>query len=195
MIAVVAALLAAVQEHAPAAAEAAAEAEHAGASPFTINGGLIIWTLVVFGILMFILAKTAWPAILKQVEEREARIRQQLDDAAKANADAQRMLSEYQGQIAKAKTEAQDLLAQGRLAGEKLREEMVAKGREEQEELLERARREIALERDRAVAELRKEAVELSIAAASKVIEKNLDTEADRKLVQDYLASLRSTAS
>ena len=168
----------------------------AAATPFTINGGLMIWTLVIFGILMLaILAKTAWPAILKQVEEREARIRQQLDEAAKANAEAQRLLAEYQGQLAKAKAEAQDLLAQGRLAGEKLREEMVAKGRTEQEELLERARREIALERDRAVAELRREAVELSIAAASKVIERNLDSEADRKLVQDYLSSLPNKPS
>lgn len=169
---------------------AAAAAEGGGAGPFAINPGLTIWTLVVFGALFFILAKTAWPAILKQVEEREARIRQALDDAAKANAEAQRLLAEYQGQLAAAKTEAQELLAQGRQAGEKLREEMVAKGREEQEDLLARARREIALERDRAVAELRHEAVELSIAAASKVIERNLDTEADRKLVQDYLAGL-----
>ena len=186
---IIAAAASALQEHAPAAAE------HATASPFTINPGLIIWTLVVFGILMFILAKTAWPAILKQVEEREARIRQQLEDAAKANAEAQRLLGEYTGQMAKARSEAQDLLAQGRQAGEKLREEMVAKGREEQEELLARARREIALERDRAVAELRKEAVELSIAAASKVIERNLDTDADRKLVQDYLSSLPTKPS
>ena len=170
-------------------------AEAAGAGPFQINGGLILWTLVIFGIMLFLLSKTAWPAILKQVEDREARIRQQLDDAAKANAEAQRLLAEYQGQIAKAKAEAQDLLAQGRLAGEKLREEMVSKGRDEQEELLQRARREIALERDRAVAELRKEAVELSIAAATKVIEKNVDTDADRKLVQDYLASLRGGMS
>jgi F-type H+-transporting ATPase subunit b len=169
---------------------AAAEAEGGGAGPFAINPGLTIWTLLVFGALFFILAKTAWPAILKQVEEREARIRQALDDAAKANAEAQRLLAEYQGQLATAKAEAQELLAQGRQAGEKVREEILAKGREEQEDLLARARREIALERDRAVAELRREAVELSIAAASKVIEKNLDTEADRKLVQDYIAGL-----
>ena len=169
---------------------AAVEAESGGAGPFAINPGLTIWTLLVFGALLFILAKTAWPAILRQVEEREARIRQALDDAAKANTEAQRLLAEYQGQLATAKAEAQELLAQGRQAGEKLREEMVGKGREEQEDLLARARREIALERDRAVTELRREAVELSIAAASKVIEKNLDTEADRKLVQDYLAAL-----
>jgi F-type H+-transporting ATPase subunit b len=169
--------------------------EGAHATPFTINGGVIIWTLVIFGILFWGLAKFAWPQILKQVEEREARIKQALDDANRANAEAQRLLAEYQGQMAHARAEAQELLSQGRLAGEKMREEMVTKGRHEQEELLERARREIVLERDRAVAELRREAVELSIAAASKVIEKNLDTDADRKLVQDYLASLRTSQS
>lgn len=185
MTAVLPVVAAVLQEH-----EAAAPA-----GPFVINGGLIIWTLVIFGALLFILSKTAWPAILKQVEDREARIRQQLDDAAKANADAQRLLADYQAQLAAAKSEAQDLLAQGRQAGEKVREEMVAKGRTEQEELLERARREIAIERDRALAELRKEAVDLSIAAATKLIERNLDTEADRRLVQDYLNSLHTKAS
>lgn len=193
MTAHLATVLAAVQEGAHAAAPAT---EHdAGAGPFAINPGLIIWTLVVFGILLFILARTAWPAILKQVEEREARIRQQLDDAAKANAEAQRLLSEYQSQLARAQAEAQNMLAQGRQAGEKLREELVSRGRTEQEELLERARREIALERDRALAELRREAVELSIAAATKVIGRNLDTEADRKLVQDYLQNLHPPQS
>ena len=176
--------------------EAAPAAEHAAsAGPFAINPGLIIWTLVVFGILLFILAKTAFPAILRQVEEREARIKQQIADAEKANVDAQRLLGEYQAQLAKAKADAQNLLAEGRQAGEKLREEMVAKGRTEQEELLERARREITLERDRALAELRKEAVELSIAAATKVIGKNLDTDADRKLVQEYLNNLQAPQS
>jgi F-type H+-transporting ATPase subunit b len=168
-----------------------AAAEGGGAGPFSINPGLTIWTLVVFGILLFALAKTAWPAILKVVEEREARIRGQIEAAEKANAEAQRLLQEYQGQLAQARTEAQELMAQGRVAGEKLREEMIAKGRSEQDELLERARREIALERDRAVAELRREAVELSIAAATKVIGRNLDSEADRRLVQEYLANLQ----
>ena len=171
---------------------AAAEAEGAGRGPFSINPGLMIWTLVIFGLLLLILAKTAWPAILKAVEEREQRIQDQLDAAAKANAEAQRLLADYHSQLAAAKAEAQDIVAQGRTAGDKLRDEIVAKGRTEQEELLARARREIAIERDKAVAELRREAVELSIAAATKVIERNLDTEADRKLVQDYLARLHT---
>jgi F-type H+-transporting ATPase subunit b len=175
-------VIAVLQEHAPAAADAAAE--HAAATPFTINGGLIIWTLVVFGLLMFILARTAWPAILKQI-----------DAADKANAEAQKILADYQAQVANAHAEAQEFVAQGRMAGEKLREELAAKGRQEQEELLERARREIALERDRALTELRREAVDLSLAAASKVIGRNLDSEADRRLVQDYLASIQTKQS
>ena len=64
------------------------------------------------------------------------------------------------------------------------------KTKQEQEELLARARREIASERDRAVAELRREAVDLSLAAASKLIGKRLDSETDRKIVIDYLATL-----
>ena len=194
MTSLLAAAMAAVQEggHEP----AAQAGEHAAsAGPFTINGGLILWTLVIFGILLFILAKTAYPAILRQIEEREAKIKQQIDDAAKANADAQKLLADYQAQLAQSKAEAQELLAQGRAAGEKLREELVSKGRAEQEELLERARREIALERDRALAELRKEAVELSIAAASKVIGKHLDSDADRRLVQEYLQNLNTPQS
>jgi F-type H+-transporting ATPase subunit b len=173
---------------------AAAAAESRG-SPFDINPGVTIWTLVVFVVLLVILAKTAWPAILKVVEEREARIQALVDAAEKANTEAQRALAVYQQQLASAREEAQAIVAAARQAGERLREELVSKGRAEQEELLVRARREIGLERDKAVVELRREAVELSISAASKVVERNLDNEADRRLVVDYLQSLGATRS
>ena len=174
---------------------AALQDEGGGAGPFAINPGVTIWTLLIFGVLVVILAKTAWPAILKAVEEREQRIQAQLDAAAKANDEAQRLRAEYQAQVAGAKSQAQEIVASGRQAGEKLREEIVAKGRAEQEELLARARREIQIEKDRALADLRREAVELSIAAATKVIGKNLDTESDRRLVQDYLNSMHDSRS
>ena len=160
------------------------------AGPFVINGGVILWTLIIFGVLFFLLAKFGWPAVLREVELREERIRQQLEDASKANAEAQSLLAGYQAQLAASKEEAAAIVQAARQAAEKIREEIVGKGRAEQEELLERARREIAMEKERAVADLRREAVELSIAAASKVIERNLDSEADRKLVQDFLAAI-----
>jgi F-type H+-transporting ATPase subunit b len=172
--------------------QAAAEAPR---GPFAINPGVSLWTLVIFAILFVVLAKTAWPAILKAVEEREKKIQAQIEAAEKANQEAQRVLADYQQKLTAAKNEAQELLAAGRAAGENVREEIVARARAEHEELIGRARREIASEREKAVAELRREAVELSLAAAGKVLEKNLDTEADRRLVQEYLASLKSTQS
>ena len=170
--------------------QAAAEAPK---GPFAINPGVSIWTLVVFLLLLVILARTAWPAILKAVEEREKKIQEQLDQAEKANQDAQRVLADYQQKLAAARSEAQELLAAGRQAAEKVREEIAARARAEHEELIGRARREIAAEREKALAELRGEAVELSLAAASKVLERNLDSEADRRLVREYLDSLHNT--
>src|SRR6266542_257348 len=123
------------------------------ASPFDINGGVIIWTVVIFVILLAVLYRLGYPALLRMVEERERRIQKQLDDAEKANAEAQRALEEYDA-------------------------------------LLSRARKDIDAEKEKAILALRREAVDLSIAAASRVIEANLDTEANRKLVTEFLESL-----
>jgi F-type H+-transporting ATPase subunit b len=167
--------------------------EAAPKGPFAINPGVAFWTLVIFGILFALLAWKGWPALLKTVEEREKRIAAQIEAAEKANRQAQEVLASYQQQLAGARAEVQELVAAGRQAAEKVREEIVAKARAEHEELIARARREIVAEREKALAELRGEAVELSLAAASKVLERNLDSEADRRLVRDYLDSLHNT--
>jgi len=168
-------------------------AEEAPKGPFAINPGVSFWTLVIFGILLALLAWKGWPALLKQVEEREKRIAAQIAAAEKANQDAQQVLAEYQRKLAAAKREAQELQAAGRQAAEKLREDILARAREEHEDLIARARREIVAEREKALAQLRGEAVDLSLAAASKVLERNLDSEADRRLVRQYLDSLHDT--
>ncbi|HVM43450.1 MAG TPA: F0F1 ATP synthase subunit B [Gemmatimonadales bacterium] len=170
-------------------------AEEAPKGPFAINPGVSIWTLVVFLLLLGALAKWVWPMILKAVEEREKRIAAQIEAAEKANRDAQQVLADYRQKLAAAHGEAQELLAAGKQAAEKAREEILARARAEHEDLIGRARREIAAEREKALAELRGEAVELSLAAASKVLEKNLDSEADRRLVREYLNSLHDTAT
>jgi len=169
--------------------EAAAEAAHE-VTPFSINPGLMIWTLVVFGILMALLWKYGWPSLLKTVEEREARIAKQLADAEKANAEAAKLLEQHRQALATARSEAQDLMAKAKVVAQKEREQLLAKTREEQEQLLERARREIEAEKEKAILALRREAVDLSIAAASKLVESNLDSDANRRLVLEYLASL-----
>jgi F-type H+-transporting ATPase subunit b len=176
-------LIFALQDHAPAAQE------HAS-GPLTVEGGLMFWTIVVFLILLAILKKFAWPAILGAVEAREQALERQLAEAARDREQAAALLAEHQKLIAEAKSQAHAILAESRNVAEKDRALAIEKTRQEQDELLARARREIGAERERAVAELRREAVDLSLAAASKLIQKRLDGDTDRKLVIDFLATL-----
>ena len=66
-----------------------------GFTPFSINSGLIFWTILVFGLLLVVLWRLGWPALLKSVEDRERRIQQQLDEAERARAEAMRLLEEH----------------------------------------------------------------------------------------------------
>jgi F-type H+-transporting ATPase subunit b len=175
-------LLLLLQEPPPAAAEQF--------SPFSINTGIMFWTLLIFGLLCVVLWRLGWPALLKTVEEREARIAKQLADAEKANAEAARLLEEHRQALDKARAEAQEILSGAKSVAQKEREQLLAKTREEQEQLLERARREIEAEKEKAIQALRREAVDLSIAAASRLVEANLDSDANRRLVMDYLGTL-----
>lgn len=159
-------------------------------SPFEVNFGLFFWTWVVFIILFWALKRFAWPAILRATEERERKIAAQLAQAEKQNAEAQQALEEQQRLLRSAKGDAQKLLNDAKSLAEKERHSLLEQARREQDQILERAKREIEAERERAVADLRREAVDLSLAAASRLIEERLDGERDRKLVTDYLASL-----
>jgi len=185
-------LLLTLQEH----AAGAAQAHETGGpkSPFEVNFGLFFWTWVVFIALFFVLRKFAWPPLLKSVEEREKRIAKQLADAEAANKEAQRLLEENRAATARARADAQEMITKAKSVAQKEREVLIAKAHEEQEQMLERARREIGSERDKAIADLRREAVELAVAGAQRLIEANLDSEANRRLVTEYLASLEKQA-
>ncbi len=154
------------------------------------NGGLMFWTLVVFLFLFFILGKFVFPKITAAVEAREKALEEAIEGAKRDREEAARALAEQQRQIEAARVEAQKIIVEGRQTGEKLRAQMIEETHQQQQQMLERARREIEQEKERAIAELRREAIELAIAGASKVIEKNLDDQANRKIVESFLASI-----
>ncbi len=158
-------VLALLQEHA---------ADSGPASPFEVNFGLFFWTWLVFIALFFALKRWAWPSLLKMVEERERKIEKQIQDAERANTEAQRLLDEHKKQIAAAHNQAQEILAKAKSVSEKERATLLAKAREEYDALLNRARKDIDAEKDKAIQALRREAVDLSIAAASRVIDESL---------------------
>lgn len=164
-----------------------------GHGPFTIEGGMVLWTLVVFSLLLVVLWRFGWPAIVASVEERERKIAQQLADAEKANAEAARLLEEHKKALAGARAEAQEMISKAKAVAAKEGEQLLARTRGEQEQMLERARRDIEAEKEKAIVALRREAVDLSIAAASRLVESNLDSDANRRLVMDYLAGVGKT--
>jgi F-type H+-transporting ATPase subunit b len=167
-------------------------AEATSPSPLTVDGGLMLWTLFVFGLLLYLLKRSAWPVLLRAVRDREERLEKQIAEAERHRAEAAALLEEHRKLLAGAKTEAQEILARAHGVAEKEHAALVAKAREEADEQLARARRDIADEKAKAILELRREAVDLSIAAASKLIESQLDSDANRRLVSEYLETLGS---
>lgn len=174
----------------PAAASASEPASSGGL--LTVDGGLMFWTLVVFGLLLYILKKTAWPVILEAVEERERSLQQTLDEAARLAAQAKDDLAKQERLLREAGDKAAAMLADAKQAAERDRATAIERARAEAEELLARARREIGAEKERASAELRREAVELALAAAGKLIGQRLEAAQDKKIVTDFLSTLES---
>lgn len=171
-------------EHAPPPAPAA------GGGLVSLQANLMFWTLTIFLILFWILKRYAFPAVLGAVEAREKALADAIEGAKRDRDEAARVLEEHRAQLEGARGEAQRFIAEARAVAEKSRAELLEKTRLDQQEMLERARRDIGIERDKAIAELRREAVDLAIAGASKVVEQNLDSDKNRKLVETFLSSL-----
>lgn len=177
--------------HSAAAQEAA---EHAAETNLlSLHGGLMFWTLVIFVLLLFVLSRYAFKPITAAVVAREAALQKAIDDAKRDREEAARVLAEHRAALDAARGDAQRLIVEGREAGERVRAEITEQARAEQQEMMERVRREIASEKDRAIAELRREAVDLAIRGAGKVIEKNFDDASNRRLVAEFLASVGTT--
>jgi F-type H+-transporting ATPase subunit b len=156
------------------------------------QAGLTFWTIVTFVIVLTILWKAALPPILGAVEAREAQIRELLEAAALDRAEAKAALESQTRELEETRTRVHEMVAEGRTAGERHRDEIVADARRQADEILVRARRDVRQELDRALQELRTEAVDLALAAAGKLVERNLDEEDNRRLVRAYLAQVES---
>jgi len=174
---------------------AAQEAEAPSGSLLTPTAGLMFWTLLIFGFTFGILAWKAYPAILASVRAREKALEDALASAKKDREDAAALLAEHQKALDATRDEVQKIMTDARATAEKVRTDIVEQAHKEQQSMLERARAEITAEKDRAMAELRKQTVELAVRAAGKVIERNLDVETNRAVVENFLASIAPTGA
>ena len=176
-----------IQEHGAAAAEGA---EAAKGGLLTPSGGLMFWTLIIFVILAFILSRYAFKPITAAVEAREKALEDAIAGAKADREAAAKLLAEHKAQIDGARAEAQKMIVEGRQIGEKIRADMIEETRVQQQDMIGRARSEIESEKTNAIAEMRRVAVDLAIAGAGKVIEKNLDDASNRSIVENFLSSI-----
>lgn len=154
------------------------------------KAGLMFWTLLIFVFLLVVLSKFAFKPLFAAVEAREKALEDSIEGAKQDRATSATLLAEQRALLESARTDAQQIIADSRSTAEKMRADMLAATKSQQEEMIEQARRAIEGEKASAIAALRTEAVELAIAGASRVIEQNLDSTGNRKIVEDFLASL-----
>ncbi|HEX6308106.1 MAG TPA: F0F1 ATP synthase subunit B [Longimicrobiales bacterium] len=168
-------------------------ASEAGAEPsiFGINAGVSFWTLIIFLVLSVALAKFAFPPILGYAAAREQRIQDALDEARRQREESEQLLEQQRQELLEARQEAQALIAEGKQAAERVREDMLTRARAEQEEVVARARQDIERDRQRAIESLRREAVDLALAAAGRLVGQRMDAAEDRRLVTEYLQSVK----
>ena len=154
--------------------------------------GLFIWTILTFLVLLALLAKFAWTPLLQALETRQNAIRKSLDDAEQAKKELERLNAESSHIINRARVEAEAIITQSRSDGDRLREEIRARARTEADNIVKNAERQIQLETSRALEQIRREAVDISVMIASKIIQRNLTKEDNERLIDEALKQVES---
>ena len=156
-----------------------------------VDPGLYIWAIVTFLVLLALLTKFAWKPLLQALEAREGTIRKALDDAQKATLELERLNRESAQIIRQARVDAESIITMSRSDAERHKEEMRQKARTEAEGIVKNAERQIQLETARALQQIRHEAADLSVAIASKLIQRNISKEDNEKLIDEALRQLQ----
>ena len=161
-----------------------------GGGLLSVDSTLLWATLVVFAIFAWILGRFAWGPLLKFVDDREKTIREQIDSAHAAAAEAKDLLAKHHDILKGAGREREEILQKALKEAEQLRGELAAKARADAEQVLARTREQMGREKDQAIAELRAQVADIAVEAASRIVKSSLDDATQRKLVDDYIKEL-----
>jgi F-type H+-transporting ATPase subunit b len=178
----------------PLAAAESGGKEKSGSFLVSPNVGLMIWTLLVFTICLYILKKLVFPRIQEALDKRQRAIDESIDAAERLRTEADELLAEYRARLAKAREQAEDIVARARKAGEAAEAAALQDAKAKREELLEQTKRDIQTETRRAIQEIRNEVADLTILATEKVTRKTLTDDDQRRLVEEALGELDFSA-
>jgi len=155
-----------------------------------VTPGLMIWTIVCFLVTLYVLKRFAFGRVQQIIDERRERIRQALNEADHARAEARRLLEEHRALIGQARQEAEEIRADVRRDAEKLRQQAREEVDADRQRRLEETKRQIEAETQRALGQIRQEVAELTLLAATKVTGKVLDSDDQRRLIDEAIESL-----
>jgi F-type H+-transporting ATPase subunit b len=159
-------------------------------NPIFPDAAELIWGTLAFVILLGLMYKFGLPAITNAMHTREERIRASIDEADRTRTEAAAVLADYQRQLADAKAESARIIEEARQTADALKRDLTAKAEAEAAELRQRNAEQVAAERDRVMAELQGQVATLAIELAEKVVESNLDREANLRLIENYINSV-----
>ena len=165
-------------------------AASSGSFLITPNVGIMIWTLVLFGVSMYILWRLAFPRISEALDCRQKAIEESIDAAERTRHEADELLSEYRERLGEARGQAQEIIDRARRAAETHERNAQAEAVTRREQLMEQTRRDIESETRRAIEEIRREVADLTVMATEKVTRKTLTTEDQQRLVEEALGEL-----
>lgn len=155
----------------------------------------LIWGAISFFILLGLLSKVAFPAAKKALQQREEKIRSDLERSEEARRESEKLLDDYRERIARAREEAAGIIDEARKTAEGLRKEIVAKAEAQANEIVTRARLEAENERRQAMADVYREAGKVAVDLSEKIIGESIDPEVQRRLVEQYIRDVESLAS
>jgi F-type H+-transporting ATPase subunit b len=166
--------------------------EEGGGGSFLVEPGigLMLWTLVAFGVLLWLLKKLAFPRIAENLDRRQQAIEESIDTAERTKREADELLAEYRQRLTDARQQAEDIVARARKAAEVHERDSLEQARQTREELMAQTRRDIEAETRRAIQEIRSEVADLTVLATEKVTRKSLSEDDQRRLVEEALSEL-----
>jgi F-type H+-transporting ATPase subunit b len=156
--------------------------------------GLMIWTLIAFGVTFYVLKRAALPRIGAALEKRANAIRENIDASEKQREEADKLLEEYRQRLKEAREQAEDITARARKAAENLEREATDDGKAKREELVAAARRDIEAETRRSLEQIRKEVADLTVLPTEKVTRKSLSEDDQKRLAEEALGEVDFSA-
>jgi F-type H+-transporting ATPase subunit b len=152
--------------------------------------GLMVWTIVCFGITFFVLRRFAFGPIQKIIDERRQRIRSSIEEAEKARTEARRLLEEHRALIGEARGQAEQILSEARKVGESMARRVKEETEADRQRRLEETKRQIEAETQRALEQIRTEVAELTLIATTKVTGKVLEDADHKRLIDEAIRDL-----